>query len=338
MIYTGEKVAPNGDLCDLISFEIDEVNKYYNAAKSLACYCNADPFGGQLVPEKSNPFAKYGAMNSITLINEASFKKVASDKAFFQVADDLMPDEYLNFCNSFLFPGIASIPAIPKYDREVLRFIDYNVSQKNDSAELIMNKKDMLLLMIPKTQLPVHAGKKYAILPADTKKDNFLKWTVKPVFVDSCRGIANCGYAIFEVPFSGFYTLLELTPSVKLKDIKTSDEEESTKQKFVKIKVKKFNGATVIYGLKENNTVTEAKFIKNKGKHTILEPAITKKERKNYKEHIFMAYIVKEGKRYAWIGKGSGLKKGFLSGNWKTPKLVYVPDEEWENFVNKACQ
>jgi hypothetical protein len=32
------------------------------------------------------------------------------------------------------------------------------------------------------------------------------------------------------------------------------------------------------------------------------------------------------------------MKKGLFSGNWKTPKLVYVPDEEWEAFVRKACE
>jgi hypothetical protein len=192
--------------------------------------------------------------------------------------------------------------------------------------------------MIPKSQLPAHAGKKYAILPAETKKDNFLKWTVKPVFADSCRGLVNCEYVVFEVPFSGFYTLLELTPSNTAKDKTSGDKSDEAKPKYVKIKVKKFNGATVLYGSRDENNVTDAKFIKNKGKHSILEPAITKKERKNYKEHIFMAYIVKEGKRYAWIGKGSELKKGFFSGNWKTPKLVYVPDDQWESFVTQACQ
>lgn len=334
----GVKTAPNGDVCDLISFDIDEANKYFNAAKNSACYCNSDPFGGLLVPEKSNPLAKFGPMKSITLLSETSFKKVAADKVYVQVEDNLMPEEYLTFCNSFMFPGLANIPNIPKYEREVLRFIDVNVSQKNDSADLIMSKKDMVLIMIPKSQLPAHAGKKYALLPAETKKDNFLKWTVKPVFVDSCRGLANCEYVIFEVPFTGFYTLLELTP-VNGKDNKASDNgDEAPKGKNVKIKVKKFNGATVMYGSQEDNKTYDAKFIRNKGKHSILEPAITKKEKKNYKQHVFMAYVVKEGKRYAWIGKGSKLKSGFLSGNWKTPKLVYVPDEEWESFVKNACQ
>lgn len=336
----GMKTNAEGTECDLQSFTINDVNVFKNCdMKRPSCYCSADPFGGLQSPKKTDPFAKFGKGGSVMLITETSFKKVASDKAYVQVVDEKPKEEYMDFCNSFMYPGISSVPSIPKYEREVIRFIDINVSQKNDSADLIMSKKDMVLIMIPKSQLPAHKGKRYAILPADTKKDNFFKWTMKPVFVDSCRGLANCEYLVFEVPFSGFYTVLEMTP-VNAKDAKANADggDEKKDEKYTKIKVKKFNGAMVLYGLKDENTVNDAKFIKNKGKHSILQPAITKKERKNYKEHVFMAYVIKEGKRYAWIGKGSELKKGFFSGNWKTPKLVYVPDEEWENFVNQACQ
>jgi hypothetical protein len=51
-----------------------------------------------------------------------------------------------------------------------------------------------------------------------------------------------------------------------------------------------------------------------------------------------MAYKLVGGKRYAWIGKGSELKSNLFTGNWKTPKLQYVPDEEWENFCKKYCE
>jgi len=340
VINLGAKQAPNGDACDLQSFNIKDVNRFYNAAKVRpACYCAADPFGGLQTPNKSNAMAKFGPAGNIVLVNESSFKKVAADKAYVQVVDDKSKEEYMDFCNSFLYPGISDIPQIPKFEREVVNFIDLNVSQKNDSADIIMSKKDMVLIMVPKSQLPAHKGKRYAVLPADTKKDNFFNWTKKIVFADSCRGLANCDYVIFEVPFTGFYTILELTPLAgKGNAVAEDDGEKVAPSKNVKIKCKKFNGVNVIYGQKDDGVTASAKFLKNKGKNTILEPSIPKKEKKNYKQHVFLAYVIKDGKRFAWIGKGSQLKTGFLSGNWKTPTLVYVPDEEWEAFVRKACE
>ncbi|MDI1235154.1 MAG: OmpA family protein [bacterium] len=349
VINIGYKKATNGDDCDLQSFNIKDVNRFYNSAKVRpACYCAADAFGGLQTPNKSEPMAKFGQAGTIVLVNESSFKKVAADKAYVQVVDELTKDDYLNFCNSFLYPGISDIPMIPKFEREVVDFLDLNVSQKNDSADIIMSKKDMVLVMVPKSKLPAHAGKRYALLPADTKKDNFFNWTKKIVFADSCRGLANCDYVIFEVPFTGFYTILELTPvagkgkgSASAGNDNAGEDGENDKAlkgKNIKIKIKKFNGVNVIYGLKDDNTTTSAKFLKNKGKNSFVESNISKKEKKNYKAHVFLAYVIKDGKRYAWIGKGSELKTGFLSGNWKTPKLVYVPDEEWESFCRKACE
>lgn len=347
VIDLGYKKALNGDDCDLQSFNIKDVNRFYNSAKVRpACYCAADAFGGLQTPDKTEPMAKFGQAGTIVVVNESSFKKVAADKAYVQVVDEKSKDDYMNFCNSFLYPGISDIPAIPKFEREVVNFLDLNVSQKNDSADIIMSKKDMVLVMIPKSKLPAHAGKRYALLPADTKKDNFFNWTKKIVFADSCRGLANCDYVIFEVPFTGFYTILELTPvagkgkgnSAGTDESGDGEGDNAAKGKNVKIKVKKFNGVNVIYGLRDDNTTSSAKFLKNKGKNSIIEPSIAKKEKRNYKQHVFLAYVIKDGKRYAWIGKGAELKTGFLSGNWKTPKLVYVPDEEWEAFVRKACE
>lgn len=324
------------------STSITDFNVWFCAGMKLDCHCSADPFGGIEAPTQDEALARFGPDQSIVLLNDACFKKIGADKAYVQVADNLFPGEFLNFCNSFLLPGVGDVPEIPKFDREIVKFIDFNVSQKNDSADLIMVKKTKILIMIPKSKYPAHTGKQYAMLPADTKKDNFLTWTNKIVFNDACQGLVNCDYWVFEVPFSGFYTLLELTPNEdnnpKKKKNTAEGEEGGPAPKYLTIKTKKFNNVHVIYGLKENDKTETATFVKNKGKHSYNMPAITKKEKKEYREHVFMAYVIKDGKRYAWIGKGKQLKTGFLSGKWKTPKLVYVPDEEWENFVRKACE
>ncbi|MES2618382.1 MAG: OmpA family protein [Bacteroidota bacterium] len=334
--------AQNGEDCDVQSMTITNVNAWFNAAKlKPKCLCSADPFGGLQVPEKGEPLVRFGPSKGILQVKEGSFKKVSADKAFIQLVDNLTPEEYLNFCNSFMFPGIGNIPKIPKYTTELVRFVDVNVSQKNDTAELIMNKKDQVLLFIPKSQLPAHKGKKYVVLPADTKKDNFYTWTKKIVFNDSCMGLANCDYYIFEVPFSGFYSILEVTPTntkAGAKGEEVEEEETAPPAKTVKVKVKNFNGVNIVYGLKDENKTTEAALLKNKGKHSIIGPEIAKKDKKNYRGHLFLAYVVKDGKRYAWIGYGSELKTNLFTGNWKTPKLVYVPDEEWESFIKKACE
>jgi hypothetical protein len=265
-----------------------------------------------------------------------------ASSTYMQVVDGLYPNEYLNFCNSFLLPGVGNVPQIPKFDREIVKFIDFNVSQKNDTADMIMVKKTKVLIMIPKSKFPAHEGKQYAILPAETKKDNFFDWTTKIVFNDACQGLANCDYWIFEAPFSGFYSLLELTPlekgSSKTLNTEPDNGDVASTNNCLKIKSKKFNNVLVIYGAKDEDKTTTASFIKNKGKHSFNQSFISKKEKKAYANHVFMAYVVVNGKRYAWIGKGSELKTNFITGNWKTPKLVYVPDEQWEEFVKKACE
>lgn len=329
--------------CYTSSISNVNLNIWHNAGKKYSCgYCNADPFGGLETPDKSNSLARLGDDKTIVILNDGCFKKMDVNSTYMQVVDGLYPNEYLNFCNSFLLPGVGNVPQIPKFDREIVKFIDFNVSQKNDTADMIMVKKTKVLIMIPKSKFPAHEGKQYAILPADTKKDNFFDWTTKIVLNDACQGLANCDYWIFEAPFSGFYSLLELTPlekgSSKSKSTETDNGEVASSGNYVKIKTKKFNNVLVIYGAKEEDKTTTASFIKNKGKHSFNQPFISKKEKKAYADHVFMAYVVVNGKRYAWIGKGSELKTNFFTGNWKTPKLVYVPDEQWEEFVKKACE
>ena len=319
------------------------LNIWHNADKKFSCgYCNADPFGGLETPDKSNNLARFGQDKSIVVLNESCFKKMDASSTYMQVVDGLYPNEFLNFCNSFLLPGVGNVPQIQKFDREIVKFIDFNVSQKNDTADMIMVKKTKVLIMIPKSKFPAHEGKQYAILPAETKKDNFFDWTTKIVLNDACQGLANCDYWIFEAPFSGFYSLLELTPlekgSSKSVNAQADNGDEAGSNNCVKIKSKKFNNVLVIYGAKEEDKTTTASFIKNKGKHSFNQSFISKKEKKACADHVFMAYVVVNGKRYAWIGKGSELKTNFFTGNWKTPKLVYVPDEQWEEFVKKACE
>jgi len=329
--------------CFTSSISNVNLNIWHNADKKFSCgYCNADPFGGLETPDKSNNLARFGQDKSIVVLNESCFKKMDASSTYMQVVDGLYPIEFLNFCNSFLLPGVGNVPQIPKFDREIVKFIDFNVSQKNDTADMIMVKKTKVLIMIPKSKFPAHEGKQYAILPAETKKDNFFDWTTKIVLNDACQGLANCDYWIFEAPFSGFYSLLELSPlekgSSKSKSTETDNEESAGSNNCVKIKSKKFNNVLVIYGVKEEDKTTTASFIKNKGKHSFNQSFISKKEKKACADHVFMAYVVVNGKRYAWIGKGSELKTNFFTGNWKTPKLVYVPDEQWEEFVKKACE
>lgn len=330
--------------CYTVSVGALNLNTWYNTDDKLRCnYCNADPFGGLETPDKSDAYAKFGADKSIVVLNDQCFKKVDATKTRFDVLDDLYPETFLNFCNGFLLPGVGDVPQIPKYEREIVKFIDFNVSDKNDTADQIMVKKTKVLIMVPKSKFPAHEGKQYALLPAETRKDDYLDWTTKVVFNDPCQGLVNCDYWVFEAPFTGFYSLLELTPLEKpAKGGKAgkseTDEEETPKKSLAKIKTKKFNNVLVVYGSKEEDKTQTAKFLENKGKHSFNQPDISKKDRKQYASHIFMAYVVVSGKRYAWIGPGSQLKKGLLSGNWKTPKLVYVPDEEWESFVRKACE
>ncbi len=316
------------------------LNTWYNGDQKYPCnYCSADPFGGLEAPDKNNPYAKFGADQSIVILNDGNFKKLDATKTYFQVQDDLYPETFLDFCTSLMLPGVGDIPAIPKYETELVKFIDFNVSMKNDTADIIMVKKSKVIVMIPKSKFPEHAGKQYALLPADTKKDNFFNWTTKMVLNDPCQGIANCDYWVFEVPFSGFYSLLEVTPAERKTGKGKSDEStEEPAPKYITVKSKKFNNVMVIYGDKGENKTTTSKFVKNKGKHSINQPSITKKEKKSYKNHIFLAYVVVDGKRYAWIGKGSDLKTNIFTGNWKTPKLRYIPDEEWEEFIRKACE
>jgi hypothetical protein len=329
--------------CFTSSISNVNLNIWHNADKKFSCgYCNADPFGGLETPDKSNNLARFGQDKSIVILNESCFKKMDASSTYMQVVDGLYPNEFLNFCNSFLLPGVGNVPQIPKFDREIVKFIDFNVSQKNDTADMIMVKKTKVLIMIPKSKFPAHDGKQYAILPAETKKDNFFDWTTKIVLNDACQGLANCDYWIFEAPFSGFYSLLELSPlekgSSKSKSTESDNGEIAGSNNCVKIKSKKFNNVLVIYGVKEEDKTTTASFIKNKGKHSFNQSFISKKEKKACADHVFMAYVVVNGKRYAWIGKGSELKTNFFTGNWKTPKLVYVPDEQWEEFVKKACE
>lgn len=329
--------------CFTSSISNVNLNIWHNADKKFSCgYCNADPFGGLETPDKSNNLARFGQDKSIVVLNESCFKKMDASSTYMQVVDGLYPNEFLNFCNSFLLPGVGNVPQIQKFDREIVKFIDFNVSQKNDTADMIMVKKTKVLIMIPKSKFPAHEGKQYAILPAETKKDNFFDWTTKIVLNDACQGLANCDYWIFEAPFSGFYSLLELTPlekgSSKSVNAQADNGDEAGSNNCVKIKSKKFNNVLVIYGAKEEDKTTTASFIKNKGKHSFNQSFISKKEKKAYGDHVFMSYVVVNGKRYAWIGKGSELKTNFFTGNWKTPKLVYVPDEQWEEFVKKACE
>jgi hypothetical protein len=334
-----------GNTVDLQAFASKDINQYLNVEKKWpSCYCSTDPFGGVQVPSSKDLLAKYGKDKSIVVLNDACYKKQDAASTYIQVLDDLYPNEFLNFCNSFMLPGVGKIPAIQKYSGELVKFIDFNVSQKNDTADMIMMKKNKILIMIPKSKFPAHEGKQYAILPAETKKDNFLNWTSKPVFNDACQGLANCDYWIFEAPFSGFYSLVELTPlekGAKASEVVTDEEAEVGEEangKHVKVKVKKYNGALLVWGAQDENKAQTAKFIANKGKNSILEPAINKSDKKQYKSHVFMAYKLVGGKRYAWIGKGSELKSNLFTGNWKTPKLQYVPDEEWENFCKKYCE
>ena len=334
--------AVSGSDCKTTSVTLSDINTWRaNCIQKPECYCSADPFGGLQTPEKSNPYATTGPDKSIVILNDGCFKKIDATKAWFQVVDGLYPAEFLNFCNGFLLPGVGDVPQIPKFEREIVKFIDFNVSAKNDSADLIMVKKNKVLILIPKSKFPAHQGKQYALLPAETKKDNFIDWTTKIVFNDACQGLANCDYWVFEAPFTGFYTLLELTPlekGSKAKGATDDSENEEAPKTLVKVKTKKFNNVLLVYGSKEEDKTQSAKFLKNKGKHSFNLPNIGKKEKKQYADHVFMAYVVVDGKRYAWIGKGSELKTNFLTGNWKTPKLVYVPDEDWEEFVKKACE
>ncbi len=344
ILNIGVSTGANGENCDLQSFSMKDLNVFYNVAKTWpSCYCTADdPFGGLQTPDKNNTLARFGSEKSILLLNAAAFKKVDAESTQVQVLDDLFPNEFLNFCNGFLLPGVGDVPEVSKYDREIMKFIDFNVSQKNDSADMIMNKKNKVMLMIPKSKYPAHEGKQYAVLYADTKKDNFLSWSNKAVFNNACEGLVNCEYWVFEVPFTGFYSLVELTPNDSKNGKKGVAKEESEEAgkgpKKVTVKTRKFKNVMVIYGLKDENTTQISRFVKNKGKHSVNEPDIAKKDKKGYKEHVFMAYVIEGGKRYAWIGKGNQLKSNFLTGNWKTPKLQYVPDEEWEEFVKKACE
>lgn len=343
VVTDGGKIqGEKGENCDVLNIQTKDLNQYINCAtKNPACNCTADPFGGLQTPDNTDPYAKFGSDKTIVILNDGCFKKLDATKAFFNMEDGLYPDTYLDFCTSMMFPGVGDVPQIPKFERDVIKFIDFNVSAKNDSADLLMVKKTKVLILIPKSKFPAHEGKQYAILPAETKKDNFWDWTTKPVFNDACQGLTNCDYWVFEAPFTGFYTLIELTPQER-NNSKNKNSDEATDsdapKSFVKIKSKKFNNVKVYYGTRDGNKVSTSKFVKNKGKNSINEPSITKKEKKEHKEDIFLAYVVKDGKRYAWIGKGSQLKTNFFTGNWKTPKLVYVPDEEWESFIRKACE
>jgi hypothetical protein len=340
----GKSQSLEGENCDQFAVETSDLNTYLNIEKKWPdCYCSGDPFGGVQNPEKSNDFAKFGKDKSIVVLNNSCFKKVDASTTYFKLYDDLYPDTYLNFCNGYLLPGVGKIPDLKRYDSELIKFIDFDVSQKNDSADMLMVKRSKILILIPKSKFPEHAGKSYAILPAETNKDNYLEWSTKPVFNEACIGLVNCEYWVFEAPFTGFYSLLELTPSErkskrKSKNAEDEDESDEVQEKLVRVKTKKFNDVLLVYGLKEEDKTQTAQFLKNKGKHSFNQPDIIKKEKKDYYEHIFMAYVLKGGKRYAWIGKGSELKKNFFNGHWKTAKLQYIPDEDWEDFVKKACE
>ncbi len=333
----GNSVNFNDEPCALQAFQTSKINEFINCAtKNPACNCSNSSFGGLETPTKSNEFAKYGSSNGIVLMNAGSFKKIEISQVKSRFYDNISTNEMLSLCNNFLYPGISNIPSIQKYDREIIRFADIDVCQHNDSAELIMNKKETVLIFIPKSQLPAHKGKKYAILSAETKNDNFLNWPNKVSFPDSCLGLINCDFIVFDAPFSGLYSILELTPIDK-KGFSNADDagEETSKAKKISIKVKKINDATLVYGNKEEGVAVYSKFIKNKGKSTILATDFEKKS--DTKNQIFLAHKLIGGKHYAWIGYGTQLKKNFITGKLKTPKLVYVPDEDWENFIKKYC-
>jgi hypothetical protein len=343
VLNVGTKAGQNGEDCNVQSFQTNDVNTMLCAGMPKpACYCSAEPFGGVLPPKANDELLKLGASKGGFLLNDGCFKKLDPSKANIEVLDNLKPEEYLNFCNVFLYPGVGNVPQVPKHTREVLRFIDINMPQNKEDIDQLMVKKNTVLLMIPKSQIKYQKDKKYAIIPAETRMDNYLTWNKKVIYADTCKGLINCDYLTFDVPFTGFYTLVELTPSGSKSKAKTESEDEEepvvASGKNIKIKAKKFNNVMVVYGEKENNQTESAKFIANKGKHSILEPNIAKKDRKNYKQHVFLCYVLKDGKRYAWMGYGSELKKSFFSGNWKSPKLQYVPDEEWESFVKKFCE
>ena len=142
--------------CFTSSISNVNLNIWHNADKKFSCgYCNADPFGGLETPDKSNNLARFGQDKSIVVLNESCFKKMDASSTYMQVVDGLYPNEFLNFCNSFLLPGVGNVPQIPKFDREIVKFIDFNVSQKNDTADMIMVKKTKVLIMIPKSKIPI---------------------------------------------------------------------------------------------------------------------------------------------------------------------------------------
>jgi hypothetical protein len=335
-------IGLEGENCDVFSVYTSELNNFINCGtKNLACNCSADPFGGLLNPVKSNDFVHFGSQKTVVQINNSCFKKVDAAKTYFKVKDDLNAGDFPDFCTSLMYPGIGNVPEINKYEREVLGYLDFDVSNHNDSADLLMVKKTRVLVYLPKSKYPEHEGKQYAILHAETKKDDFLDWTGKITLSNNCLGIANCDYWVFEVPFTGFYSILEVTPVEKRSKRDKDSEDESTGDesvKYITVKSKKFNNVSLYYGDKSENKIETARFVKNKGKNSINEPEIEKKNKKDYKNHVFLVYVIKNGKRYAWIGTGSQLKTNIFTGNWKTPKLKYIPDEEWENFIKRFCE
>ncbi len=328
--------------CKVKRFRIKNTNTILCAGTDrMACYCAADAFGGMLSPETNNEYLKFGKDKGGFLLNDACFKKLDVRKVDIKIDDNISVESFTNFCNGLLYPGVFEIPEVPNYESEVLRYVNIDLPQNTEKIDDLMVKKTKVLLLIPKSQIEVKPGKKYAAMAANTRNDNFLSWDKKIFMLDECKGLINCDYYVFEVPFTGFYTILELTPVTPIKGggVGKSDLDGDSKPlKYLKIKVKKFNNANVIWGSLETNKTEKASFLKNKGKNTILQPDILKKDKNQYKNHIFLCYVIVEGKRYAWIGKGKEMKKSLFSGNWIAPKLVYVPDEEWEAFIKKHCE
>lgn len=337
-------IALNEQECKVKRFRINNTNTILCAGiEKPACYCSTDAFGGNLSPETDNQYLKLGADKGGFLLNDGCFKKTDFNSVEFKIDDNITVESFTNFCNGFLYPGVFEIPTVPNYESVVLRYVNIDLPNKKEGIDELMVKKNKVLLMIPKSQIEMKEGKKYAAMAANTKNDNFLSWDKKVFYLDECKGLINCDYYIFEVPFTGFYTILELTPykpsKTENKDpfCKTHNDNDGKPQKHLRIKVKKFNNAQIVWGSSDNSTTEQAGFVKNKGSHSILQPDILKSEKNNYKNHVFLCYVIKEGKRYAWIGKGSEMKKSIFSGNWKAPKLNYIPDEEWEEFIKKHC-
>jgi hypothetical protein len=340
IINTIEQFPDLNEPCFVQKFSLKDCNNLANCLqKSPECYCSPSAFGGVLNPSKNDIHAKFGENNGIALFTDENVKKANFEKLKIKFHDNVSLEELNTVCNAFMFPGITDVPEFPKYTREVIRFLDIDVCQHNDSAELIMNKKSKITVFIPKNQLQLHKGKTYAIAYADTRNDDFLNWTNKLSFMDSCKGLTNCDYYTFEVPFSGFYVLVELTPIDKKGGNAGDDLEidsDNSKAKPLTIKVKKFNDVTFIYYDKDELKTKYSDDRKNKGKHNIHK--LNDEKKKTLKPDLILVHKLVGGKHYAWIGMGKSLKKAWFGAKLKTPKMKYIPDDQWRDFIEKWCK